>query len=96
MVKLQGCMVNALVPEVDERRDKLRELRVGANILWSADFWMGEPLQVRACKSSQEGWVYGLGDRVIEDNVGKWNISVPTGKEIKEIPWVVASEMGIA
>ena len=24
MVKLQGCMVNALVPEVDERRDKLR------------------------------------------------------------------------
>ena len=24
MVKLQGCMVDALVPEVDERRDKLR------------------------------------------------------------------------
>ena len=24
MVKLQGCMVNALVSEVDERRDKLR------------------------------------------------------------------------
>ena len=57
---------------------------------------MGEPLQVRACKSSLEGWAFGLEDRVIEDNVGKWNISVPTGKEINEIPWVVASETGTA
>ena len=27
-------------------------------------------------------------------NEGKWNISVPSGKEIKEIPLVVASERG--
>ena len=31
-----------------------------------------------------------------EANLGKWNISVPRGKEITEIPQVVVSEKGLA
>ncbi len=37
-------------------------------------------------------WIH----RWIEANVGKWNISVPTGRENEDIPPVAASEKGKA
>ena len=46
------------------------KLRVGANNLWSVDFRMGQPNQLKTDYLTK-----------LEANAGNWNILVPAGKE---------------
>ena len=59
--------------------------RGDANNIWSWDFRMGQPNQLKTDYPSK-----------MEANAGNWNILVPAGKGITMIPPVVASERGRA
>ena len=60
--------------------------RQDGNNLRPGDLRIGQPNQGNAWLSPAES------NRQVEANAGKWNISVPAGKENNVISWVAASE----